>query len=53
VLDAYEQRAAGAVDVAPAWSRLTSGARLAFADYLSHVTEALDLLDKALVAEHT
>jgi hypothetical protein len=53
VLDTYERQARGAVDVAPAWSRLTSGARLAFADYARHVTEALDLLDKALVAEDT
>jgi len=52
VLDAYERRVDGTVDVAPAWSRLTSGARMAFPDYLSHVTEALDLLDKALMAEH-
>ena len=53
VLDAYERKASGAVDVAPAWSRLTSGARLDFSDYLRHVTEALDLLDKALVADNT
>ena len=53
VLDAYERRSRGAVDVAPAWSRLTSGERLAFPDYLQHVTRALDLLDEALVAENT
>jgi hypothetical protein len=53
VLDAYDQEARGAVDVAPAWSRLTSGARLDLPAYLATVTESLDLLDKALVAENT
>lgn len=53
VLDAYEQQVQGVVEVAPAWSRLSSGARLDFRDYLTAVTEALDLLDKALVVEAT
>jgi hypothetical protein len=51
VLAAYDREARGAVDVAPAWSRLTSGTRLAFPDYLRQVAAGLDLLDKALVAE--
>lgn len=53
VLDTYDQQARGSVDVAPGWSRLTSPARLDFGAFLVAVTEALDLLDKALVAEHT
>jgi hypothetical protein len=50
VLDTYDQQARGAVDVAPGWSRLTSGARLDLPAYLATVTESLDLLEKALVA---
>ncbi len=51
VLDIYDQQSIGAIDVAPAMSRLSSGDRLGFRAYLAAVTEALDLLDKALVAE--
>ncbi len=50
VLDAYDQQVHGAVDVAPAWSRLSSGARLDVRAYLAEVAETLDLLDKALAA---
>ena len=53
VLDAYDRRTGGAVEVAPAMSRLTTGARLDFPSYLAQVTDALDLLDKSLVAENT
>jgi hypothetical protein len=53
VLDRFDGDAPGAVDAAPAWSRLTSTARLDFRGYLAAVTETLDLLDKALVAEDT
>ena len=53
VLDAYERKTGGAVDVARAMSRLTSGVRLDFRAYLAQVTDALDVLDKALVAENT
>ncbi|HEY7595039.1 MAG TPA: hypothetical protein VH969_17940 [Actinophytocola sp.] len=51
VLDAYERESPGAA--AAASSRLTSGARLDFRAYLAQVTEALDILDKAAVAEDT
>ncbi|MGH3880302.1 MAG: hypothetical protein ACRDSK_25050 [Actinophytocola sp.] len=52
-LDTYDQQVHGEVDVAPASSRLSSTARLDFRAYLAAVTETLDLLDKALVAEDT
>ncbi|MPZ85903.1 MAG: hypothetical protein GEV28_38210 [Actinophytocola sp.] len=51
VLDAFDQESRGAIDVSPAWSRLTSAARPVFQDYLTSVTEALDLLEK--VAQNT
>ncbi|MGH3762562.1 hypothetical protein [Actinophytocola sp.] len=51
VLVAYDQASRGTVDVASAWSRLTTGTRLAFPEYLSAVAEALDTLADALVAE--
>jgi hypothetical protein len=53
VLDAYDREAGGAVDIAPAMSRLATGVRLDFPAYLAQVTDALDVLDKALVAENT
>lgn len=53
VLDAYDRETGGVVDVAPAMSRLTTGVRLDFASYLTQLTDVLDVLDKALVAEDT
>jgi hypothetical protein len=53
VLESYGREIGGAVDIAPAMSRLTTGVRLDFRSYLAHVTDALDMLDKALVAENT
>lgn len=53
VLDAYDRETGGAVDVAPAMSRLTTSARLDFPTYLAQLTDMLDVLDKALVAEDT
>jgi hypothetical protein len=53
VLDRFDRDVPSAVDAAPAWSRLTSTARLDFRGYLAAVTETLDLLDKALVDEDT
>lgn len=53
VLDAYDRKTGGAVDIAPAMSRLTTGVRLDLRAYLAQVTDALDVLDKALVAENT
>ncbi|HEV7648416.1 MAG TPA: hypothetical protein VGP26_09665 [Actinophytocola sp.] len=53
VLGAYDRKTEDAVDVVPAMSRLTTGVRLDFPAYLRQVTDALDVLDKALVAENT